>query len=138
MSNSDVYTTSRIIIFQWFPSTAITLAPGVGDILQNPSGAVCFSQYNFELSENYRVLEDLIFHQSGATGFPTSTSSVGKFNHSVSGLFSDPSKLDIEFALGTNEGINKVFILCISDTAVTPYPILNWTSRIFYTDTLRM
>jgi len=130
--NADIVTSVVIILFRWIPNT-ISLPPAVALLLQNPSSANCLSQYNFSNQQNYQILWQRQFRGSGIVTSPTTMSNFGQ-----RGLRMPIRKgFDQEFAPGNVDGTNQLFWLCISDSSLTPFPILNFDSRIYYEDTIR-
>jgi hypothetical protein len=73
MANADIYATSRIIIFQWFPNTI----PTVASVLESPGSLFCYSNYNFQNKDLYSIHFDKMYHQSGTATAPTESTNVG-------------------------------------------------------------
>jgi len=44
----------------------------------------------------------------------------------------------MEYSLGSVNGTNQFFLLAISDSALTPFPILNFSNRLYYEDTVKV
>lgn len=127
MANADVYTTSRIIIFQWKPNSL----PTVSSILQTPTANTCYSQYNFQNQDMYVVHYDKLFHQSGTATNPTETSNVGVLQQKVR-----VGHREVEYSLGSTTAMtNQSWILYISDSAIVPFPVINWLVRVRYAET---
>jgi len=131
-ANSDVYTTSRIIIFQWLPNTSLAGgSPTAGQILQTVTeGPLSF--YDFQNSNQFIILLDLIIGQSGTADSPTTSSNV-----IWGGEIPLRCNRKIEWSQGTTFGSNQIYLLDISDSVLAPFPILNLNSRIFFDDSLR-
>lgn len=125
--NADVFSSTRIIIFQWVPSTTLTGPPLVAEILQS---ALINAMYNFQLSSQYRILYDTVFSQAGITAAPASSG-----NQNYFGPVSVASALkQLEFEEGVVTGTNQLFMLSISDSLIAPFPIQTWLSRVIYTE----
>lgn len=131
--NSDIVTTVRLIFFRWIPSTAL-IAPVVASILEAPSAANVLSHFNFQLQDNYKILLERQFQASGITVAPTVNSNFGATGFGIS-LKDNP---EIEFTLTATTGSNHLYLLAISDSAVTPFPILNFSTRLYYEDTIKL
>jgi len=129
MANTDIVTTSRLIFFRWMPSNVST-APTVASILQNPSVAQVFSHLDFENQQQYEILWDKTFHQSGGASTPSSTSNIGKFNLVIP-LWSNPL---INFGNAVTTGTESLYLLSISDSSLTPFPELSFNLRVYYDD----
>jgi len=130
--NSDIVTTIRLVLFRWVPDNSLHTVV-VGDILESPASANTLSHYNFQLQDNYEVLWEKQFQQSGIPTAPTDRSNVG-----ATGLIIPVGKHpDQEFQLGSNSGSNQLYFLAISDSALTPFPILNFSFRFYFEDSIR-
>jgi len=130
--NSDIVTTVRLIFFRWIPSTVL-IAPVVASILEAPSAANVLSHFNFQLQDNYKILQERQFQASGITVAPTVASNFGSTGFRVP-LSDNP---EIEFTQTATTGSNHLYLLAISDSAVTPFPILNFSTRLYYEDTIK-
>jgi hypothetical protein len=127
MANADIYATSRLIVFQWFPNTL----PVVASVLESPGSLFCYSNYNFQTQDLYSIHFDSMYHQSGTATAPTESTNVGKKQMRVR-----IGRKKVEYALAsTTVMTNQLWLLYISDSAVIPYPVINWVSRIFYAET---
>jgi len=130
-SNTDVYTSVRSIVFQWYPNTALT-APAVASILQNSTGNGLWTDFNFQYRQQYTVLYDMTHSGAGLAAAPTASTNFS---------FRRPVKIriplrtnGIEFTPGATSQTNSIWLLQISDSAVTPFPIVSWNARLFYRD----
>lgn len=128
VANSDVFTTSRILVFQWLVNTALHV-PVIADILQTAS---TLSMVNFNTSNQYIVLLDELIFQSGLATAPTATSLVGR-SHAIS---VSSAKKRLEWNAAVTTGSNQIFILYISDSAIAPFPGLNYTSRVLFDESI--
>lgn len=131
--NSDIVTTVRMIFFRWIPATSLVV-PLIANVLENPSAANVLAHYNFQTQDNYRVLWDRQFQCSGIVAAPTVNSNFGATGMVV------PLKRrsEIEFSLGTTLASNHIYLLVLSDSALTPFPILNFVSRLYFEDTIKL
>jgi hypothetical protein len=130
--NSDIVTTIRLIFFRWIPNGTL-LSPALGNILQNPSAANVLSHFNFQYQQNYRVLKDMHFQASGITVAPTVSSNFGQVDMPIN----LGGNKEIEFTPGANLGTNQLYLCAISDSSLTPFPILNFVSRLYFEDVMR-
>jgi hypothetical protein len=131
--NSDIVTTIRLIFFRWVPSTTL-IVPVVGDILEAAASSNVLSHLNFQLQKNYVVLWDKQFQASGIAAAPTVNSNFGGTGVVIP---IGQGRSGIDFTLASSFGINHVYLLAISDSALTPFPILNFSSRLYYEDSER-
>jgi len=127
-ANTDIYSDTRIIIFQWFPNTSLS-SPVLADILENTGAIGLYSQYAWDTRDQYRIMYDRLHSQAGLATAPTATTNVSVFNRKV-GV---PRK-NIDFTTGVTSGSNTLWTLWISDSAIAPFPLLNFTSRLKFTD----
>lgn len=123
-ANADIYTTIRIIIFQWHPNSALA-APLTGDILQTSTH---LSFYDWQFSEMYTIIHDVMYFASGTGAGPTASSNMG-FAGEVSLA---PAQKKLEFTSGAATGSNQLYVLYISDSAIAPFPVLDLTARVTY------
>jgi len=130
--NSDIVTTVRMIFFRWVPTTAL-IFPVLANILESPVSGNVLSHYNFQTQDNYEVLWERQFQCSGITVAPTVNSNFGATGMVVPLR----SNSEIEFTLGATTGANQLFLLVLSDSALTPFPILNFVSRLYFEDTIK-
>jgi len=129
LTNTDIVTTSRVILFRWIENTA-SATPTVGAILENPSSTQVFSHFDFENQQNYEVIWDKVFHQSGGATTPSSTSNMGFFNLSIP-LKKNPC---VNYNAGATTGTNTLYMLTISDSSLTPFPLISFNLRVYYDD----
>jgi len=129
MANTDIVATVCIYLFRWNPSN-VSSPPTVANILEAPSGSYVFSHLNFQNQSVYEILWKRRYRCSGASAVPTETSNEGDFWLNVP-LHSNP---EIEFGLAATSGTNNLYMLAISDSSTTPFPILNFSSRLYYQD----
>jgi hypothetical protein len=129
--NSDIVTTIRLIWFKWKPSTATTTIT-VASILEAPASSNVLSHFNFQLQQQFTVLHERQFQASGITTAPTVSSNFG-----ATGMPIPIGSSDLEFSLGSVNGTNQFFLLAISDSALTPFPVLSFSNRLYYEDTIK-
>lgn len=115
----------RMIIFRWHNDSSIDV-PQPNEILQLVStGNSPYEPYNYIHRDEFTVLKDHLF----ATVLGQSNALV-KFNYKVK-LHNAKQR----FTNTTNgTGVNNIYVLFISDSAVGPNPAQSFTSRIHYTD----
>jgi hypothetical protein len=130
--NADIITTIRLIFFRWVPSTALVL-PVLADILEAPASSNVLSHFNYQLQQNYSVLSDRQFQAAGIVTSPCNSSNFGGTGLEIP-LGSNP---ELEFNLGATTSTNHLYLLAISDSALAPFPLLNFSSRLYYEDTIR-
>lgn len=131
--NSDIVTTVRLIFFTWTPDTALVI-PTVANILQAPSSANVLSHFNFQTQDNFHILWDRQFQASGIPAAPTVNSNFGATGMSVPLR----GKREIEFTPANTTGTNQMYLLALSDSSLTPFPILNFAARLYYEDTIKL
>jgi len=131
-ANADIVTTIRLIFFKWRPSTALTV-PVIANILEAPASSNVLSHFNFQLQENYSILWERQYNVAGTATNPTVTSSIGGTGMSI------PLKgnNDMDFSLAATFGSNQIYLLALSDSALAPFPLLNFSARLYYEDTER-
>jgi hypothetical protein len=130
--NSDIVTTIRLIFFRWVPNDVL-LSPLIANILEAPVSSNVLSHFNFQLQDNYSVLYERQFQASGITVAPTVNSNFGATGLNI------PLGINtvIEKTLANSLGTNELYLLAVSDSALTPFPLLNFSSRLYYEDTVR-
>jgi hypothetical protein len=132
IANADIVTTVRIILFRWIPNSGLLL-PTVAALLEAPSSSNVLSHYNFQNQQNYEVMWEKQFRAVGTATNPTTASNFGATGLSLP-VGRNP---DQEYGLGATSGSNQLFFLAISDSALTPFPIWNYSLRTYYEDTIR-
>jgi len=125
--NADVFNTSRIIIFQWHPNSILAI-PAVTDILQS---TIVYSMYDWQFSNQYTILYDRVHVHAGIAGSPCDSGNQGYFG---SIPFVRGVKVKAEYAAASTSGSEQFFMLCISDSVIAPFPVLNVQSRVIYND----
>jgi len=129
--NSDIVTTVRLIFFRWHVHSAFG-APNVVNLLEAPGSSNVLSHINFQYQNDFDILWDRQYQASGITTAPTVNSNFG-----ATGLeIPLGAHHEIEFALGATTGTDNLYLLAISDSALTPFPILNFSTRLYFEDTV--
>jgi len=123
--NSDVVSQSRVIIFQFRPSSSL-VNPIVADILETANDVQ--SMYKWELSAQYVICYDQVFMQSGTATVPTTSSNCGRYGE----INITAAKKTLEFTGPSALGANQFYLLAISDSLVAPFPVMDYTSRLVY------
>jgi hypothetical protein len=125
-ANSDIFTTARVVIFQWIPNSSIAV-PLYSDIFQTPD---IYAMYDWQFANQYRILYDKIHFLSGTGTNPTTASNQGFFGElNISTL-----NRKVEFSQASAFGSNELYCLVISDSAIIPFPLLNIRTRITYSE----
>lgn len=125
---ANLYRRMRVIVFQWLQDSNQTF-PNAGDLLATTTGIPgIYSFYNMENAANFRILYDARHLVSPAGGNPDSTQMA---NVSVPGK----RMKKIHYNDTSTNGTNKIFLLVVSDTAVTDdRPAINGMARLKYKD----
>lgn len=126
--NADTYSDTRVIIFQWHLSTQISTIV-LADILYNTAGIGLYSQFNWPLRTQYTILYDKIHSQAGSTTSLTVTSNVNVHNKVITNFAKK-----LVFQPNSVNGTEQLFALFISDSAATPFPLINFSSRVVFHD----
>lgn len=126
-ANSDIYSHTRVIFFQWHPNQALLL-PTVAMILETPTQTFQ-SFYNFEYRNQFSVLIDHTFSLTGTAGAPTDKSD----NIWVARNLPIHHR-KVEFAVGATTSSQCVYLLFIGDSAAVPFPLLQMVARVYFSD----
>jgi hypothetical protein len=127
MLNSDLNTTTRIIIFQWVNNSGLSF-PAPINLLQNVD---VYGFYNWEASPLFRILDDFTVFQTGLATAPTDSGNQGQIGRTIS--LSAAHRM-IKFTAGITSGADKIFMFALSDSLVAPFPLFNFRSRFVYYD----
>jgi len=125
-TNSDIISSTRLLLFNWLPNTAVLL-PGSTSILENPGSVTINSFYNYEGRQEYIVRHDVTYRLSGLATAPTQSS-----NLSASFTISNIGK--IVYNLAATNGTHQLYFLVLSDSAILPYPAVYLNCRLWYYD----
>ena len=126
--NSDIFTTTRLIVFQWKINDNLAV-PTLGSILQGASSTT--NMYNWQDSANYIVMWDKTFFQSGITTAPTDSGLQGETGCVIP---ITTIRRKITFNAGATSGTNHLYLLTLSDSIIAPFPTLEAQFRIVYLD----
>jgi len=126
--NSDIYSDTRIICFQWFPNTIFS-SPTLASILYNTSAIGLWSGLTYQYRDQFHVHFDQVLSQSGTTVSVSGTSNIAIHNKRVTGF-----RKKIVFSPAATNAENHIFFLFVSDSAATPFPLANFQCRLLYTD----
>jgi len=126
-ANSDVFSAARVLIVRWLEDTAVS-TPGITDILQSTT-ALELSSYDFEnYGRRFTILRDWIFPFTGTGTNPTLGSNLYHMEDiSLNGT-------QIQFNPGATTGVGHYYMFLFSNSAVSPFPVLNLNSRLYYFD----
>lgn len=124
--NADIFTTTRVIVFQWHPNSLL-IGPVVTDILQT---ANVRSMYDWQYSNQYRILYDKVHFQSGIAAAPDSSGNQGYFGP----INIKSATKRAQFATASVAGSEQFYILLISDSLIAPFPNFTATTRITYSE----
>lgn len=125
--NADIVNNTRVILFQWHVNT-ILAAPVMTDILQTVS---VYSMYDWQFSNQYTILYDRVHLQSGIATAPASSGNQGYFGQIP---FRKGCKLQGQFNPALNSGSHQFYLLVISDSLIAPFPLLNVTTRVVFSE----
>jgi len=127
-ANADVFSSMRIIIFQWVPNSALVV-PAPADILQNVSQSVnAFYDWNF--ADQFRILYDRLHSFAGTATTPTAST-----NQCYAQCISKRKYMKrLNFSPGNTTGSNQIYCLSISDSGVIPSPNLTLNFRITFSE----
>jgi hypothetical protein len=119
----DAFNKVRLIFFYWIPGSVSI--PLVSDVLYNTvvGGAEVNAQYNLGKKGSLRVLRDTNYMVSSA-------GQMGK-NFETNIPLRNRIRYDGSSALVTT---NSLYMLAISDSNVSPHPIVNMCMRVSFTD----
>lgn len=110
----------RFILFQWKDDTGETGPPLIGNILQTAFPA---SIYNNNQRSSFKILFDKIIPMSlSGPNAKTMKFTIRK------------KLLPIKYTTGATDGINKIFVMEISDSTTVVHPVTDWYLRVRFTD----
>jgi len=127
-ANTDIYSNTRVLVFQWFPNTTL-VAPVLASILYNTAAIGLYSQYNWQYRDQYHVLYDKIHSQAGLATSVASSTNMSVLLHRLTNF-----RKGIKFAPGVTTGSNHLYFLFISDSSIAPFPVGNFASRLLFRD----
>jgi len=130
IANADIVTTVETKFYKWIVNTVLA-TPLIANLLQNPAAANSLAHENFEFQQNYRLLWQRRFRAVGTATNPTTAANFGRNNQRIK-IGGDPVQ---KFNPTSTGGSNQLYIMNISDSALTPFPILNYVVRVYFEDT---
>lgn len=127
-ANTDVFSHMRLFFFIWKENT----------LLVNPSGTTLFTSatsqsvythLDYENRQLYQlVTKDYLLNLTGTATDPT----VNTQQDIIRRVPLNSTRID--FTLGATTGFNHLFFTNYSDSLVTPFPIYQFISRVWYYD----
>lgn len=123
IENGDAYNNVRVIAFQWFNSST----PTVADILIISGGYDVLSQYNVDKALSYKIMYDKIHHITANYSGQTNSTNVVRKKLRL------PRK-QIQYEAGSTTGINKVYLMYISDSSGPSHPAINYSCKLIFND----
>lgn len=119
---ADASNAVRVILFIWKPNLAYA-APAALDILKTVTTPnQLTSCYEEDGEDMYRILYDRVHFVSAVGPVQTGALVTRKLN------------LKMDFATGSSNASNNVYVLLVSDSGAVSDPTVNFTSRISFTD----
>jgi hypothetical protein len=127
MVGQDATNQMRLIVFQWFPNTAVT-TPVIGTILENPLYQITSSiNRTNEEGRLFKIMFDktytLVQNASNGSAFKT----LKFYGRRI------PRKI-ISYNPTATTGFNQFYFLAISDSVLPSDPSVAWSSRLDFTD----
>jgi hypothetical protein len=128
---NDLENVVRVIIFQWIPDNNLE-SPIFGDIFIEAVGSYPYlAHYNPDTKRKYRVLYDRTHCLSNTAG--------NKFTEVVHAVLKPPiQKLvldqDSTFGFGAILVSGSIWSIMISDSSITPNPVVDYSTVFYYTD----
>jgi len=127
-ANTDIYSNTRVLIFQWFPNTTL-IAPVLASILYNTAAIGPYSQYNWQYRDQYHVIYDKLFSQAGISTSVASSTNMSVLRHRLTNF-----RKPIKYTPGTAAGSNHLYFLFMSDSTIAPFPVGSFATRLEYRD----
>lgn len=124
--NADIFNRVRILVFIWKPNTFL-VAPTLATLTNGTGTTTTQWMYDWQYSNQFIILYDKIHYLSGLATAPTVGGCQG-------GSIEMNLNSRVEFSPGSTLGSNQVFILYISDSLVAPFPLLEYMSRVQYSE----
>lgn len=124
MGVADVTNVMRMIVFVWKPNMAF-VAPAATSILKTvtPPNQIT-SCYNEDGEDQYTILYDLVQPLSTIGGTPSNPC----------GVFKRKLNLKQDYATGSSNCSNNIYVLLVSDSGAVTDPYVYFTSRVGFTD----
>lgn len=125
---ADAFNYFRIIVFQWRKDATSLTVPNQILFNNNFSGFTWLSFYAKEYAGDFRILKDKTFHMELTPGPLTLP-----FHWLIKKRFNKNIRYNSQ--IGGNLTVkDSIFILCISDSALSPHPNIAFESRINFVD----
>lgn len=125
--NADLFNTVRVLIFIWFPNSFL-VAPTFATLTNGGGTTTTQWMYDWQYSNQFKVLYDRVHALSGLATSPTAA---GHQSSSVEIKFRNKR---VEFSIGSTSGSQQIWLFTISDSLVAPFPLLEFGSRVAYSD----
>ena len=124
MGVADVTNVMRVIIFVWHPLMSFA-APAATNILKTvtPPNQIT-SCYQEDGEDQYTILYDHVQALGTVAGTPSNPV----------GLFRRKLNLKQDYATGSSNCSNNLYVLLVSDSGAVTDPYIYWTSRVAFTD----
>lgn len=120
----DTYNIMRYTIFQWLPSSSLSVAtPTLGDIYQDTTTPV-ISTFAHDSRKNYRILYD--------TSFTVDTDFPNKVKHIR--IYGKKLIRQVQYVGGTVVGNNNVYMWAVSDSGAATHPSVTYVGKTNFTD----
>lgn len=125
-ANSDVFSHVRYLLFRWLPNDA-AYSPTSPSIFNDITTQGVISPLSFERRLEYRVLRDKLLTFTGTSSNPT----VGS---AITHQYTVPLTGRIDYMVGSSRGLNHIYFVNFSDSALTPFPAYFMQTRLWYYD----
>jgi hypothetical protein len=127
-ANTDIYSNTRVLIFQWFPNTILSV-PALASILYNTAAIGPYSQYNWQLRDQYHVIYDKLMSQAGLSTAVASTTNMSILHHRLTNF-----RKTVKFSPAVTAASNNLFFLFMSDSSIAPFPVGSFAARLLFRD----
>lgn len=116
----------RMIVFQWHPNSASPV-PVSSDILLYTASAAnaVLSPYQWDTRQNFTILSDKTYQLQGSASSDD--------YHTYFHLKLSPKRV-ISFNAGGTTGLNKIYVLCVSDSSAINFPSIQYIYQLRYKD----
>jgi hypothetical protein len=123
--NADIYSTTRFLIIRWKPNN-FEHTPTVSDLFQNLGSDAVYSTFRWAYRADFQVLYDEFIAQAGTATNPTNSGNITKhFRLKLGGIKQ-------QFFNDSTYSTNSLWVVAVSDSAITPSPLLNITTRFVF------
>jgi len=126
-STTDFTNYIRMAFFTWKENTNVTTPTSV-QIFQNTTAFSVLSPFSFETRDVYRVHRDWSINMTGYVGVPTNSSQ----HQVIDSIALGEHRLD--FNVGITTGVNHIYFVNYSDSALSPFPLYSIQTRVWYFD----